>query len=71
MKVSTFTERDTYFDGKKDQIRIFFCNLLKSENTKDDSFTISSMQNYNIRKVILTPLGFIKYRSKILKNKEK
>lgn len=71
VKVSTFTEMGRYFDGKKDQIRIFFCNLLKSENSQDDSFSISSMQNYNIRKVILTPLGFIKYRSKILRNKEK
>ncbi|WP_374128659.1 hypothetical protein [Candidatus Endomicrobiellum agilis] len=70
VKVLTFTESDRYSNGKKDQIRIFFGNLLKANYNKDDSFCISSMQQYNLRKVILTSLGIIKYRSQILKNKE-
>ncbi|GHT04348.1 hypothetical protein AGMMS5026_10420 [Endomicrobiia bacterium] len=68
IKVNTFTEVNAYFDGKRDKIRIFFGNLLKS-SFKNDSFFISSMQKYNVRKVILTSLGIIKYRSQILKNK--
>jgi CRISPR-associated endonuclease Csn1 len=68
VKVKKFTELSAYSDGKKDQIQIFFGNLLKS-NYKD-SFCISSMQKYNVRKVILTSLGIIKYRSQILKNRE-
>ncbi|GMO65543.1 MAG: hypothetical protein Nk1A_2990 [Endomicrobiia bacterium] len=59
VKVLIFTEIGKYFEGKKYQIRIFFSNILKSEHNQEDSFSISSMQNYNIRKVILTPLGFI------------
>ncbi|GHT22531.1 hypothetical protein AGMMS49953_01530 [Endomicrobiia bacterium] len=71
IKVKTFTELNAYFDGKRDKIQIFFGNLLKSSSSfKDDSFFISSMQKYNVRKVILTSLGIIKYRSQILKNKE-
>jgi CRISPR-associated endonuclease Csn1 len=70
VKVLTFTESDRYLKNKRDQIQIFFCNLLKSTLKHDDSFYVSSMQKYNARKVILTSLGIIKYRSKILKNKE-
>ena len=70
VKVLTFTESNQYFNGKKDQIQIFFGNLLKANYKQDDSFYISSMQQYNLRKVILTSLGIIKYRSQILKNKE-
>ena len=70
VKVLTFTELKQYFNGKKDQITIYFGNLLKANYNKDDSFYISNMQQYNLRKVILTSLGIIKYRSQILKNKE-
>jgi CRISPR-associated endonuclease Csn1 len=69
VKVLTFTECVNY-PKDKDAIQIYFCNLLKSKYDQDDSFRISTMQKYNIRKVILTPLGFIKYYSRILKNKE-
>nr|BAV59344.1 CRISPR-associated protein Cas9 [Candidatus Endomicrobium sp. MdMp-027] len=71
VKVLTFTEVGDYFKDKKDDIQIYIGNLLKSKYNQDDSFRISSMQKFNIRKVTLTPLGFIKYRSRILKNKEK
>ncbi len=70
VKVLTFTESNAYSDDKKDKIQIFFGNLLKSNYKQDDSFYISSMQKYNVRKVILTSLGIIKYRSQILKDRE-
>ncbi|MDR3048931.1 MAG: type II CRISPR RNA-guided endonuclease Cas9 [Elusimicrobiota bacterium] len=70
VKVLTFTESDSYFENKKDQIQIYFGNILKSKYSQDDSFYISSMQKYNVRKVILTSLGIIKYRSQILRTIE-
>lgn len=72
VKIKTFTEAEDYFTkNNKDRIQIQFCNILKSMQKEYDSFYISSMQKYNPRKVILTSTGIIKYRSTILKNKEK
>ncbi len=66
VKVTTFTELPAYYNGKLDQIQIQFTNINKSSPKGYDSFCISSMKKYKPRKVILTPLGAIKYRSKIL-----
>lgn len=70
VKVATFTELNAYYEkGKRDQIQIYICNILKADQKHDDSFYISSMQEYNPRKVILSSLGIIKYRSAVLKDK--
>jgi CRISPR-associated endonuclease Csn1 len=66
VKVTTFTELPSYYNGKLDQIQIYFINISRAQNKPDDSFYISSMKDYKPRKVILTSLGAIKYRSKIL-----
>ena len=66
VKVTTFTELPRYYKGKLDQIQIYFINITRDQNKPDDSLYISSMKKYKPRKVILTPLGAIKYRSKIL-----
>jgi CRISPR-associated endonuclease Csn1 len=68
VKVTTFTELPKYYDGKLDQIQIHFINLNRVENKPDDSFYISSMKRYHPRKVVLTSMGAIKYRSKILED---
>ncbi len=69
VRVATFTEVGNYYSNKLNKIQIFFTNLYKSDNKTKDSFCISSMQKYNVRKVILSSLGAIKYRSPILKDK--
>ena len=66
VKVTTFTESASYYKGKLDQINMHFINISKIEEKFYDSFYISSMKYYKPRKVILTSLGVIKYRSKIL-----
>jgi CRISPR-associated endonuclease Csn1 len=63
VRVVTFTEIPN-------GIQIHFANILKSKNEQDDSVNINSMQKYNPRKVILSSAGIIKYRSKILIDKE-
>lgn len=62
VKVTTFTESGNVTP-------LYISNILKSKQGPDDSVTISSMQKYNPRKVILTSMGAIKYRSALLKNK--
>lgn len=63
VRVTTFTEN-------QNGIQIQFVSLLKSVNKGYDSFYItSSMKKYRPRKVILTSMGAIKYRSKILGDK--
>lgn len=69
VKVTTFTELPTYYKGKLDQIQIHFININRTPNKPDDSFYISSMKKYKPRKVILTPMGAMKYRSKIIGDK--
>jgi CRISPR-associated endonuclease Csn1 len=66
IRVNTFTT-----EIKNNNIQLRFSNIIKSLYEKDDSFTLNSMQEYNPRKVILSPCGFIKYCSPILKNKDK
>jgi CRISPR-associated endonuclease Csn1 len=63
VKITTFTEGGN-------TIQIWFNNVLKSQNTQDDSLNINSMQKYDPRKVILSSAGLIKYRSPILKDKD-
>ncbi|MDR3195852.1 MAG: type II CRISPR RNA-guided endonuclease Cas9 [Endomicrobium sp.] len=63
----TFIRVNTYTETKNN-IQLRFSNIIKSDKKKDDSFTLNSMQEYNPRKVILSPCGLIKYRSPILKD---
>jgi CRISPR-associated endonuclease Csn1 len=63
VRIVTFTEVGN-------GIAIYFSNVLKSRSGQDDSVTINSMQEYNPRKIILSSAGIIKYRSKILIDKE-
>jgi CRISPR-associated endonuclease Csn1 len=67
----TFIRVNTFTEIKNNNIRLWFSNIIKSSYESDDSFTLKSMQKYNPRKVILSPCGLIKYRSPILKDKDK
>jgi CRISPR-associated endonuclease Csn1 len=62
VKINTFTEISS-------GIQIFVSNVLKSNGQKGGSFTISSMQNFNPRKIVLSPLGYPQYVSHVLKDR--
>ncbi|MEW6012865.1 MAG: type II CRISPR RNA-guided endonuclease Cas9 [Elusimicrobiota bacterium] len=66
VKITTFTETSNYYKGKYNQIRIWFININRGETQPDDDFFVSNMEYYKPRKIILTSLGAIRYRSKIL-----
>lgn len=66
----TFVRVATFTEIGKGQIVLYVQNLLKSKKGNDASFNLNSMQKWNVRRVILSPIGLIKYRSRILKYKE-
>lgn len=63
VRVGTFTETGN-------TVQIYFSHIAKSKIGQDASFTISSMQKCNVRKIILSSLGFVEYVSPILKDKD-
>jgi CRISPR-associated endonuclease Csn1 len=62
--INTFTETISGF-------QIFYSNLAKSRRDKDASFSLGSMQSLDVRKVQLSPAGFVRFVSPLLKDKEK
>ena len=62
--------RITTFTATKSGFQIFFSHIAKSKTGQDASFTLSTMQKCNVRKVVLSPLGFVEYASKVLKDKD-
>lgn len=65
VKVDTFTE----ISGSGG-IQIYVTNIYKSIGQKDGSFNLSSMQDRNPRKVVLSSLGYPLYVSRLLKDKK-
>lgn len=65
VKIDTFTE----ITGPG-RIQIYVTNILKSNGTQDGSFNLNSIQSRNARKVVLSPLGYPTYVSRVIKNKE-
>ena len=63
MRVVTFTEAGS-------GIQIFLSNIAKANGGKDASFMIGSMQQYDVRKVQLSPAGLVEYVSPVLKDLE-
>lgn len=62
VRVDTFTETNSGF-------QIYVTNLYKSGATQDGSFTLSTVQPRNARKVVLSSLGYPLYVSQVLKDK--
>ena len=60
--INTFTERAA-------GIQIFFSNLAKSKTGQDASFYISTLKNYDVRKVQLSSAGLVRYVSPLLADK--
>ncbi len=65
VKVDTFTE----ITGPG-RIQIYVTNILKSIGIQDGSFNLNSIQSRNVRKIVLSPLGYPTYVSRVIKNKE-
>ncbi|NLK13708.1 MAG: type II CRISPR RNA-guided endonuclease Cas9 [Spirochaetales bacterium] len=63
VKVDTFTEAGP-------EIRLFLSNIAKADGGQDASFRIGSMQQYDVRKVQLSPAGLVEYVSPVLKDLE-
>lgn len=61
--INTFSETTSGF-----QIR--YSNLAKSKREKDASFSLSSIQEIDVRKVQFSPAGLVQYISPLLKDKE-
>ena len=62
--INTFTETLSGF-------QIFFSNLAKSKRDKDASFSLSTIKNYDVRKVQLSSAGLVRYVSPLLIDKVK
>ncbi|MBP5452851.1 MAG: type II CRISPR RNA-guided endonuclease Cas9 [Treponema sp.] len=62
VRIDTFTEIGS-------GICIFTTSVLKSHGRQDSSFYLTSMQKQNPRKIVLSPLGFPLYVSKVLKDR--
>lgn len=60
--IKTFTERSV-------GIQIFFSNLAKSKTGQDTSFTLTTIKNYDVRKVQLSSAGLVRYVSPLLVDK--
>ena len=60
--INTFTETASGF-------QIFFSNLAKSRRDKDASFSLSTIKNYDVRKVQLSSAGLVRYVSPLLADK--
>ena len=64
VRVKKFTESGS-------GIQIFLSNIAKANECGDASFRITTMQQYDVRKVQLSPAGLVEYVSPVLKDLKK
>lgn len=64
VRVMTFTEEDS-------GIRLHISNIAKANGAQDANFRITTMQQYDVRKVQLSPAGLVEYVSPVLKDLKK
>lgn len=63
MKLVTFTEYGN-------RVKLFLSNLAKAKNGQDATFYVTTMQEYHVRKLSLSPAGLMRFASPILQDKE-